>query len=332
VATTRPALVGLTPHRAVEGGRVRLEVSGLEIPASGMPVVTIGGTRAEVAFASSRRLTLVVPEGIEAGSRPIALEDAPGTSAFLDVGRRIATGFHQVDSPVIDDEGRIYVTYSGPRGQQSSVSVYRVSDDGLRDVFVTGITNATSMAFDPQGRLHVSSRFDGTVCRVDAEGTAEVIASDLGVACGLTFDGDGVLFVGDRSGTIFRIGRTGGPIAFASLPSSVAAYHVAWNPMDGALYVTAPTLSTRDVLYRVGRHGDVSVVCHSFGRPQGLAIDAQGTVYVAEALAGASGIYRLRPGQSEPDCLISGPALIGVALHPRGGFVVSTAESVYRIE
>jgi sugar lactone lactonase YvrE len=332
VARSRPAFVGLTPHRAVEGGRVRLDVSDLEIGLAGMPSVTIGGAPAEVAFASSRRLTLVVPDGLAPGSQAIALEDAPGASAFLEVGRRIATGFHQVDSPAIDREGRIYVTYSGPRGQQSSVSVYRIGEDGLRDIFVTGITNATSMAFDPQGRLHVSSRFDGTVSRIDESGHAEVVASDLGVACGLAFDGDGVLFVGDRSGTIFRVGRSGGPMAFASLPSSVAAYHVAWNPADGALYVTAPTLATRDVLYRVGRQGDVSVVCEAFGRPQGLAIDAQGTIYVAEALAGASGIYRVRPGNGEPECLVAGPAFIGVALHPRGGFVVSTAESLYRIE
>jgi len=331
LALSLPTLVGLTPHRAVEGGIVRLDVSGLEVGTAGMPAVTIGGASAAVAFASSRRLTLVVPEGIGPGRQAIALEATPGATAFLDVAAKLATGFHQVDSPAVDREGRIYATYSGPRGQQSSVSVYRLGGDGLRDVFVTGITNATSLAFDPQGRLHVSSRFDGTVSRVDEQGTAEVIASDLGVACGLAFDSDGVLFVGDRSGTIFRLGRTGGPIAFASLASSVAAYHLAWNPADAALYVTAPTLSTRDPLYRIGRHGDVTVVSESFGRPQGLAIDAQGTIYVAEALAGSSGIYRLRPGQREPECLIAGPALIGVALHPKGGFVVSTAESVFRI-
>ena len=332
MALSLPSVVGLTPHRAVEGGRVRLEVTGLDIGLSGMPGVTIGGGAATVAFASSRRLTLIVPDDTPPGRQAITLEGAPGRTVYLDVGRRLATGFHQVDSPVVDRDGRIYVTYSGPRGQQSSVSIYRLDDDGLRDVFVTGITNATSMAFDQQGRLHVSSRFDGTVSRIDEQGQAEVVASDLGVACGLAFDGDGTLFVGDRSGTIFRIGRTGGPIAFASLPSSVAAYHLAWNAVDGALYVTAPTLATRDLLYRVGRQGDVTVVSRAFGRPQGLTIDAQGAIYVAEALAGTSGIYRLTPGHDEPECIIAGPSLIGVAIHPRGGFVVSSAESVYRVE
>jgi ribose-phosphate pyrophosphokinase len=35
------------------------------------------------------------------------------------------------------------------------------------------------MAFDPQGRLHVSSRFDGTVSRVDAEGRDHLFAAPV---------------------------------------------------------------------------------------------------------------------------------------------------------
>jgi sugar lactone lactonase YvrE len=215
------------------------------------------------------------------------------------------------------------------------VSVYRIGANGVRDVFVTGLTNATSMAFDPQGRLHVSSRFDGTVSRIDAEGRAETIATELGVATGLAFDPDGVLYVGDRSGTIFRLSHSGHATAFASLPPSVAAYHLAWHPADAALYVTGPTISTRDRVYRIGRQGDIRTVYEGFGRPQGLAVDADGSVLVAEALAGASGIYRLRPGlgqatAAEPELVVSGPALVGVAVHPAGGYVVATADGLYR--
>jgi sugar lactone lactonase YvrE len=236
-----------------------------------------------------------------------------------------------VDSPVIGPDAAVYVTYSGARGQQSTVSIYRVRPDGVREVFVTGVTNATSMAFDPDGRLHVSSRFDGTVLRIDADGEPEVIASDLGVATGLAFAADGVLYVGDRSGTIFRLGRAGTPMPFASLPPSVAAYHLAAAP-DGALYATAPTLATRDAVYRIDRHGSLTTVYDGFGRPQGLAVDAEGALYVTEALAGASGVYRLRPGRGAPELVIAGAGLIGVALDPRGGFVVSTAETVYRFD
>jgi hypothetical protein len=314
----------------VGGGRVRLTRSEAAPTGSDLPSVRVADRDVRASFASPQAVVFVVPDDVPHGHVAVRLPEAPGQTVFLDVARRVATGLHQVDSPVVDAGGAIYATYSGSRGQQSAVSVYRIGPDGVRDVLVTGLTNATSLALDPLGRLHVSSRFDGTVSRVAADGTLEVIASELGVACGLAFDPDGVLFVGDRSGTIFRIGRAGGPIPFASLPPSVAAYHLAWSP-DGGLYVTAPTISPRDRVYRIGRQGDISVVYEGFGRPQGLAIDAQGTIYVADALANASGIYRLRPGDTTAERLIAGPTLVGVALHPEGGFVVSTADSVYRV-
>jgi sugar lactone lactonase YvrE len=309
---------------------VRLDVANLELTSVGMPAVRVGDYAARVAFASPREIGVVVPPELEGGRLPVRLEEAPGSTVFVEVGRPLATGLHMVDSPVIGSDEAVYVTYSGARGQQATVSIYRVQPNGVREVFVTGITNATSMAFDPEGRLHVSSRFDGAVLRVDADGNAEVAASDLGVATGLAFTPDGVLYVGDRSGTIFRL-RAGSSTPFASLPPSVAAYHLAASP-DGALYATAPTLSTRDAVYRIDRHGAVTTVYEGFGRPQGLAVDREGTLYVTEALAGASGIYRLRPGQGAPELVIAGVGLIGVALHPRGGFVVCTAETVYRFE
>jgi sugar lactone lactonase YvrE len=309
---------------------VRLEVTNLEIAHAGMPAIRVGDRAARVAFASPREVGVVVPSDLEGGRFPVRLEEAPGSTVFVEVGRTLATGLHMVDSPVIGRDEAVYVTYSGARGQQSTVSIYRVQPNGVREVFVTGVTNATSMAFDPEGRLHVSSRFDGTVLRIDSDGEAEVVASDLGVATGLAFTNEGVLYVGDRSGTIFRL-RAGTPVPFASLPPSVAAYHLAASP-DGGLYATAPTLATRDAVYRIDRHGAVTTVYEGFGRPQGLTVDADGALYVTEALAGASGVYRLRPGQGPPELLIAGIGLIGVALHPRGGFVVSTSETVYRFE
>ena len=158
-------------------------------------------------------------------------------TAFVDVAAPFATGLHQVDNPVFDRDGNLYVTYSGTRGQQVPVSIFRVRPNGTRETFSSGIVNPTSMAFDPEGRLYVSSRFEGTVYRVAADGAAEPFATDLGVACGLAFAPDGTLFVGDRSGTIFRVDRDGHAVMFASLPASVAAFHLAIGP-DLALYVT----------------------------------------------------------------------------------------------
>ena len=91
----------------------------------------------------------------------------------------IATGLHQVDNPIIDRAGCLYLTYSGARGQQAAVSIFRVQPDGTRESFVSGITNPTSMAFDERGRLYVSSRFEGAVYRIGADGKFEMVAADF---------------------------------------------------------------------------------------------------------------------------------------------------------
>ena len=127
--------------------------------------------------------------------------------------------------------------------------------------------------------------------RVDEDGTFEPFATDLGVACGLAFAPDGTLFVGDRSGTIFRVDRHGKASPFASIPPSVAAFHLAMGP-DGGVYVTAPTLSAYDSVYRVAPDGTVSTVADSFGRPQGLAFDTTGA---AARRRGAGGRQRAVP-------------------------------------
>jgi sugar lactone lactonase YvrE len=272
---------------------------------------------------------------VEGGRMPVRLDDVAGTTVLLDVGVPLATGLHLVDSPVFDRDGNLFVTYSGTRGQQAPVSIFKVTPGGIREQFATGILNPTSLALDPLGRLYVSSRFEGAVYRVADAGTVEPFATDLGVACGLAFDPEGHLYVGDRSGSIFKVGPDGSATIFASLPASVAAFHLAYGS-DESLYVTGPTLAPRDALYRVGPTGQVDVVWAGFGRPQGLAFDASGSLYVVEALAGSSGLYRLRRRADgrlgEPELVVASSSLIGVAIDPGGGLVVASAETVYRLD
>jgi sugar lactone lactonase YvrE len=310
---------------------VTIEGSGFPTDEQRLPGVTIGGQRARVVYASPSGVTVLVPALADGGRTPIRLEGVPGETAFLDVAAPLATGLHQVDNPVFDLEGNLYVTYSGTRGQEVPVSIFRVRPNGTRETFSSGIVNPTSLAIDPEGRLYVSSRFEGIVYRVDLDGTATPFASDLGIACGLAFAADGTLFVGDRSGTIFRVNRDGRAEALAALPASVAAFHLALAP-DGALHVTGPTLSSHDQIYRIAPDGTVSVrEGVVFGRPQGLAFDTQGTLFVVEALAGDSGgLYRV-PADGVPELVLAGPGLIGVAFDRHGGLVVCSNDTAYRL-
>src|SRR4029453_2806441 len=200
-----------------------------------------------------------------------------------------------------------------------------------REPLVSDWPNPTSLAFDREGRLDVSSRFDGSVYRVEADGRASLYASELGVACGLAFGPDGALFVGDRSGSVLRIDADGHAHAFASLPASVAAFHLAFGP-DGHLYVAAPTLGTHDPIYRISPEGDAVAWSAGFGRPQGLAFDGAGHLYVVEALAGSSGLYRIRlDAPHTRELMLAGGPLIGLAFDPHGGIALATSETVYRL-
>jgi sugar lactone lactonase YvrE len=321
-------VAAIRPQAAIEGGRITIQGDGFEIDGPFLPEVRIGDSRARVVYASTNEMAAIVPPGLESGRATVRVAGVTDT-VHIDIASAFATGLHQVDNPVFDRDGNLYVTYSGTRGQQVPVSIFRVRPNGTRETFSSGIVNPTSMAIDPHGRLHVSSRFEGTVYRVTEDGSAEPFASDLGVACGLAFAHDGTLFVGDRSGTIFRVDDKGRASTFASLPASVAAFHLAFGP-DQALYVTGPTLSSYDVLYRIERDGTVAATYSAFGRPQGIAFDRHGRLFVVEALAGASGLYRYRPGGT-PELVLAGPSLVGVAFSPDGVMVVSSNETAYRV-
>ena len=315
------------PARAIPGGRVAIEAGSAAFRAAPLPRVRFGGADVRLASSSSRRLVAIVPAECEGGVVPIEVEGFDGSIGPIEIGRPVATGLHQVDAPAFDRAGNLYVTFSGTRGQRVPVSIFRIRPDGVREAIATGIVNATSLAFDPFGDLCVSSRFEGTVYRVKLDGTIEKIASDLGVACGLAFTPDGTMYVGDRSGTLFRVNAAGRVIPFAALPPSIAAFHVAIG-RDEEVYVSGPTLSTRDVVVRVDHRGEVSVFAEGFGRPQGLAVDGEGTLYVAEALAGASGIYRVPP-DGRRELVVAGDGVIGLAFHPERGVAVSSSDTAY---
>src|SRR5438046_9386578 len=103
--------------------------------------------------------------------------------------------------------------------------------------FVTKMQKRRGLALDRTENLFVSSRNDGTIHRVSADGRSEQWIEGMGVATGLAFDRDQNLYVGDRSGTIFKISPTRDIFVFATLEPSVAAYDLAFHPSE-ELYAT----------------------------------------------------------------------------------------------
>src|SRR4029077_6705236 len=133
----------------------------------------------------------------------------------------------------------------------------------------------TGLAVDRNRNLFVSCRNDGTIHRVSPDGRSIQWIEGLWPATGVAVDKAGTLYVGDRSGTIFKIGPDREIFVFATLEPSMSAYHLAFSPA-GDLYFTGPTPSTFDGVYKITPAGDLSTFFRGLGRPQGLAFDRQG--------------------------------------------------------
>jgi sugar lactone lactonase YvrE len=181
----------------------------------------------------------------------------------------------------------------------------------------------------PDGEMYISSRFDGHVYRVSADGTSQVFARNLGTATGIAFDGQGYLYVGDREGTIYRVNRAGMATVFASLAPSVAAFHLTFNP-DQDLYVTNPSMSGYDAVHRITPDGEVQTFFRDLGRPQGMAFDPQHNLYVVAYYRGEAGVWRITP-QGEASHVVSGANLVGLAFDASGHMIVVSSSAVYRL-
>lgn len=325
----RPHIEAVSPPAALPGGEVRILGSGFRAPELRRPRVRFGELEAPVVVSSDDFVVARVPEGAASGSVVVSTNGHSSNAQPIKVATMIAENLHPVTNPALDVEGNVYVTFSGSRGQKVPVSIFKIDTNYNVKPFLTEMMNATAITFDCEGQMYVSSRFDGTVYRVAPNGTMSSYAEGMGVATGLAFDRDQNLYVGDRSGTIFKIARDRQIFVFATLEPSVSAYHLALGP-KGDLFVTGPTTSSFDSVYRVDPHGAVSIFYRGLGRPQGSAFDHEGNLYVAASLGGKRGIVKITP-DATASLAVAGSGLVGLAFAPGRSAVLATNNAVHHL-
>ncbi len=325
-----PHIERVSPAAAIPGGEITIYGSGFTSRHGARPVVRFGEMEGALAMASSRRLIARVPESATGGTVRVVNAQSESQPFPVAVAYQIADNLHPVANPAIDNQGNIYVTFSGPRGQRVPVSLYKIGPNYAVKPYVTSLINPTGLAVGPQGDLFVSCRHDGTVHRVGRDGRAEQWVEGMGIATGLAFDRSGNLFVGDRSGTIFKISPSREIFVFATLEPSVAAYHLAFHP-SGELYVSGPTTSSYDRVYRVTQGGEVNVFYRGLGRPQGMAFDKDANLYIVASFYGRRGVVRITP-QGHAEHVLSGPALVGLALQPSGRTILAANTALFTLD
>ena len=335
-----PHLNSLSPLAALPGGSFEIAGTDLFSARDGqmppLPSVFLGETEAGLDLLRPTRAQVRVPEGAIARDLTLRYGSHASNALHANVAVPIAEDLHLISNPAVDGDGNLFAMISGPRGTRVPVSIMRLGRDLQARPFVRDLLNVSALAFGPDGYLYASSRAEGIVYRVSPEGAVSTFAEGMGIATGLAFDAEGNLFVGDRSGTIFKLGPHGRHNAaeifvFATLEPSVAAYHLAFRD-DGVLLVTAPTTSSHQAIHAIDPDGTARIFYRGLGRPQGMALDVDGNVYVAASLGGRRGIVRVTTDGARAELVISGNDLVGLCFMEDGGAALATASMLYHVD
>jgi len=313
------------PLSGVPGGEVVIECSGFRPEVYSK--VLLGDVEAPIASASDDKIIIRLPDSPKSLGLALRAGEAVSEVFPFNLAARLATDLHPVSNPVVAPDGTIITTISGARGQQVVHPLVRLTKRGDKIRCQCEIMNPTGLAFSNDGQLYVSSRHDGTVLRYTNFEHLELFAEDLGVPCGMVFDSKGFLYVGDRTGRIFRIDPSGNKQEFAALEPSVSAYHLAIDAQD-RLYVTGPTFSMRDSLFRFTRKGTAKCLVEGFARPQGLAFLPDGDLLISAGYQGKKGIFRYSPKNGSIRHFIAAPVMVGLAVAGEDLFLAS-GNSIY---
>jgi sugar lactone lactonase YvrE len=324
-----PYIESVFPASALPGGEIRISGHGLRSAEMRRPAVLFGDQEGSIVVSSEDLIVARVPHNASSDSVIVSADGHSSNARQVQVANAIADNVHPVTNPAIDSDGNIFVTFSGARGQKVPISIYKLDQNYNMKPFVTEMMNPTSIAFDREGQMYVSSRHEGTVYRVAPNGTMSSYAEGMGIATGIAFDKEENLYVGDRSGTIFKIARDRQIFVFATIEPSVSAYHLAFD-REGSLFVTGPTISSFDRVYKIDVHGTVSTFYRGLGRPQGLAFDAEGNLYVAASLAGQRGIVKITP-DAKASLEVAGSGLVGLAFAPGKSVVLATTGALHHL-
>lgn len=168
----------------------------------------------------------------------------------------------------------------------------------------------------------------------------ELYADRVKDARSLALGAQGVVFVGTRrAGKVYALvdskkqNRADKVVTIASgleMPNGVAY-------RDGSLFVAE--------ISRILRYDDIERNLEDPPRPavvradypdtphhgwKYIAFGPDGLLYVVEALAGASGLYRLPPGR-DPELMASGEGFVGLAFAPSGEVFVASNDTAWRV-
>ena len=175
------------------------------------------------------------------------------TSAQAAVEIRALTGViegHQVGGVTADMVGDLYVADFGE-------TVWKITMEGERRVFATGLYGASGNAIDAQGNLLQANFYGDSITRIDRHGAAQTFATGLSGPVGVTVDRKtaDVYVANCRGNSIAKISPDGSVAPFARSELFKCPNGIAFDG-QGSLY----TVNFRDNrMLKIDRQGSVSL-------------------------------------------------------------------------
>jgi len=325
-----PRIDRILPGAGIPGGDVAIYGSGFVPRPNTRPLVRFGETEASLLISAQNHLIARVPDGAAGGI--VSVENLAGKEpAFRVSSRRADCRQSPSGSQSRGGHRREHLRHLQRAARPAGC---RLAVQNHGELYGETIRHRADESDRPgAGPRRISVRFlpqRWNDPSRNTEGRSQLWVEGMGTATGIAFDTIGNLFVGDRSGTIFKISPSREIFVFATLEPSVAAYHLAFSP-TGELFVTGPTTSSFDRVFRINQKGEISTFFRGLGRPQGLAFDRKGNLYVTASYAGRRGVVRIAPdGKAEQ--VLCGSGLVGIALLPGNRAILATSSALFSLD
>ncbi|PHS12708.1 MAG: hypothetical protein COA78_07940 [Blastopirellula sp.] len=261
-------------------------------------------------------------------------QDMPLSDVLIDgEGWQLVSEGHKfTEGPAVDAAGNFYFV------DVPSDTIFKHDvESGKTSTFVQGAGKCSGLMFGPDGRLYASQNANRKVIAIDAKGTIEVIAEELG-ANDLVVDSKGGIYSTDPKEHQVWYVAPGGEKRVVAKDIETPNGIILWG--DQSTLVVADTRGKHLWAFRVEADGSLTqrspiYTCRlplgeTASGADGMTVDSQGRLYVATAL----GVQMF-----DSQCRIS-----GVILKPQQAFLsnvvfagkdldvmfVTTADKVYR--
>jgi hypothetical protein len=175
-------------------------------------------------------------------------------------------------------------------------SVFKFTPDAKKSAFASGLKNATGLAFDHRGNLFLSDAGNNSISKLAPDGTKTPFVAGTS-SRGMAFDRTDNLYL-TQGRSILKFTPEGTQSTFASGLGD--ARDLVFD-QAGNLFVLDAAAVTGPTIFKFTPDGAKSrssfVITIRFDHPSGLAVDAAGNVYLADAKSDAAshGILKFTP-------------------------------------